>query len=125
MSYKGENLVLIADKTGEIGLINNSRLEEITKLEEIKEELYEGAGVEYEDQHYYKTMYGHGEVCLGLRRAGENHLLSWDTMNKVMVVPWPNVFNITSEMLQHKLDLKYCAVFGDKIASLSSNAKGE
>jgi hypothetical protein len=99
MSYQGEHLVLIADKTGEIGLINNKRLAEMKNIEETKDEKFEGAGVQYDDQDYYKTMYGHAESCLGLRRAGESHLLSWCTLNKVMVTTWPNVFNITSQML--------------------------
>jgi len=83
----GEKGLLLADKTGEIGFINNKNINQIANLEEVKED------VKYEDNNYYKTLYGHGEMCLGLEfTADRQHLVSWDTLNKVLVVPWPNVF---------------------------------
>jgi len=50
---KGVSGVLLADKTGEIGFINDKNVPSIPKLEDVKED------AEYEDQKYYKTVYGH------------------------------------------------------------------
>jgi hypothetical protein len=43
----------LADKTGEIGFINLASIGKIPPSEEVKE------SVEYEDQPYYKSLYGH------------------------------------------------------------------
>jgi hypothetical protein len=45
----------LADKTGEIGFINLANLDKIPlpDAEEVKE------SVEYADQPYYRTLYGH------------------------------------------------------------------
>ncbi len=50
----------MADKTGEIGFINLNNISKIPVPEEVKE------SVEYVDQPYYKTLYGHQESVLGL-----------------------------------------------------------
>ncbi len=80
----------MADKTGEIGFINLANLKQIPKpdAEEVKE------SVEYADQPYYKTLYGHQEAVLGMKFSmSGTRLLSWDTLNKVTTTGWPNVFN--------------------------------
>jgi hypothetical protein len=80
--------LLLADKTGEIGFINLKNFETIPEPSEVKE------SVEYIDVPYYKTLYGHQEAVVGLKymRSG-TRLVSWDTLNKVTVTGWPNVFN--------------------------------
>jgi S-adenosylmethionine:tRNA-ribosyltransferase-isomerase (queuine synthetase) len=54
-SCKSESFtgLLLADKTGEIGFINLKNIGKIPVPEEVKE------SVEYVDQPYYKTLYGH------------------------------------------------------------------
>jgi hypothetical protein len=67
--------LLLADKTGEIGFINLASISKIPHSEEVKE------SVEYEDQPYYKTLYGHQESVLGMlfNKSGSK-LISWDTL---------------------------------------------
>ena len=56
--------------------------------------------VEYAEQPYYKTLYGHQETCLGLKfLSSGSKLVSWDTLNKITVTGWPSVFNFDSQLL--------------------------
>lgn len=125
MEYEKKSFLLIADKTGEIGVISSARIAEIPAENvllqaEKKDQQIEGAGVAYEEQSYYKTMYGHGEACIDLLRTADGmHLVSADTLNKVMVVRWPNVFDIRSQMLEHARGVRRVAICGDKVASIS------
>jgi len=107
--------LLLADKTGEIGFINLANLIKIPFSEEVKE------SVEYEDQPYYKSLYGHQEGVLGMvySKSGSK-LISWDTLQKVVVTDWPNVFNVESQMLEHTEQIALvCSLSGDRVASLS------
>lgn len=112
---KGFNGVLLADKTGEIGFINDNNVPSIPKLEDVKED------AEYEDQKYYKTVYGHQETVLGMRFNKDRNLIaSWDTLKKVIVVGWPNVFDHRSQLLEHENAIQACCFFGSQIASISA-----
>lgn len=107
--------LLLSDKTGEIGFINLANIDKIPPTEEVKE------SVEYEDQPYYKSLYGHQEAVLGMvyNKSGSK-LISWDTLNKVVVTRWPNVFNVESQMLEHTTQItNVCSLADDRIASLS------
>ena len=47
-------------------------------------------------------------------------IASCDTLKKVNVTNWPNVFNMQSVLLEHTLALQYmCFLGSDKVASLS------
>lgn len=50
-----------------------------------------------------------------------NYIASCDTLKKINVVTWPNVFNMQSVMLEHTLAIHYMCMngSGDTIASLS------
>lgn len=67
--------MLLADKTGEIGFINLANFEKIPFTEEVKE------SVEYDEQTYYKSLYGHQETVLGMQfsKSGTK-LISWDSL---------------------------------------------
>lgn len=112
--------VLLADKTGEIGFINDKNVTIIPKPEEIKEDALHG--VEYETLTYYKTLYGHQETVLGMRFNKDNNLIvSWDTLNKVVVVGWPNVFEHKSQLLEHQNRIQLCCFVGNlQVASISA-----
>ena len=90
--------LLIADKMGEIGFINIanvSRLPNEQQIEEEKKDLPEGALPEFEENGVYKTLYGHQETCLGIELSADNNFVaSCDTLKKVNVTNWPNVFNM-------------------------------
>jgi hypothetical protein len=106
---------MLADKTGEIGFINLKNLHQIPEPQDVKE------SVEYSDMPYYKTLYGHQEACLGLKfmKSG-NRLLSWDTLNKVTVTNWPNVFNNDSQLLEHSETIQFVVpLANDQVASMS------
>jgi len=113
--------LLLADKTGEIGFINLANYEKMPAPDahELKE------SVEYADQPYYKTLYGHQETCLGLRfLSSGKRLVSWDTLNKITVTGWPNVFNFDSQLLEHKSEVTHvCALEEDEICSISGSLK--
>jgi len=85
--------LLIADKTGEIGYINLanlSKLPQIAPVEETKEHQ-----PQFEEDGVYKTLYGHQEICLGMQVSDDGkHITSCDTLKKINVTCFPNVFNL-------------------------------
>lgn len=69
----------------------------------------------------YKTLYGHQETCLGLELSNDSrYVASCDTLKKINVANWPNVFNMQSVLLEHTLPLSYfCFIGSQAMASLS------
>lgn len=123
--------MLIADKTGEIGFINLSNLaklpdltnlEELGKDEETKEQKEPNLPA-FEEDGVYKTMYGHQESCLGLQFTDDGkYIASCDTLKKVNVTCFPNVFNLQSVFLEHTRPISQFTVMGaDSVASLSEH----
>lgn len=85
--------LLIADKTGEIGYINLanlSKLPQVAPVEETKEHQ-----PQFEEDGVYKTLYGHQEICLGMQVSDDGkYIASCDTLKKINVTCFPNVFNL-------------------------------
>lgn len=100
MQFAGVTGLLIADKTGEIGFINLanlSKLPEQAVLEETKEHM-----PQFEEDGVYKTLYGHQESCLGMQLSDNGKLIaSCDTLKKINVTGFPNVFDLQSVFLEH------------------------
>lgn len=90
--------MLISDKTGEIGFINLANLAKLPLLpEETKEHQ-----PEFVEDGVYKTLYGHQESCLGMQLSDcGTQIASADTLKKVNVASFPNVFNLQSVFLEH------------------------
>lgn len=105
----------MADRTGEIGFINVKYVEQMQLPRDVKE------SVEFEEQPYYRTLYGHQECCLGLKFSSSGkRIVSWDTLKKVVVTNWPNVFNIESQLLEHTEAISLVVPLkDDSFASLS------
>ena len=97
--------LLLADKMGEIGFINIQNIANLPgedAIEEEKKDLPEGELPQYVENGVYKTLYGHQETCLGMEQSPcEKYIASCDTLKKVNVVNWPNVFDLQSVLLEH------------------------
>ena len=110
--------LLIADKMGEIGFINIANIDRLPSEQAVEEEkkaleLPEGELPPFEESDVYKTLYGHQETCLGLELSNDFQLIaSCDTLKKINVVTWPNVFNLKSVMLEHTLPIYYMCFVG-------------
>lgn len=120
--------LLLADKMGEIGFINLSNVSLLPGEGAVEEEskaleLAEGELPPFEDKGVYKTLYGHQETCLGMQLSDDSRLIaSCDTLKKVNVANWPNVFNLQSVLLEHTKPITYMCFLGtDKIASVSES----
>ena len=125
--------MMLSDKMGEIGFINVNNIHNLPtqiipnkpnsdKEEEKKEDDDEKHLPPFEDNGVYKTLYGHQETCLDFHFNGSvQNVLSYDTLKKVSVTNFPNVFNMQSVMLEHTKDIKSACFLGDdKVASLSA-----
>ena len=52
-------------------------------------------------------------------------IASCDTLKKINVTNWPNVFNLQSVMLEHSLSIQYmCLIGSELVASLSEPNSG-
>lgn len=118
--------LLIADKMGEVGFINMANVDKLPSQQAIQEEckelnLPEGELPPFVENNVYKTLYGHQESCMGLELSNDSRFVaSCDTLNKINVAPWPNVFNLQSVMLEHTLAIRYmCLIGSELVASLS------
>ena len=86
--------LLISDKTGEIGFINIKNVSKLSNLAVADEEDIK-KGIEFVENGVYKTLYGHQETCLGMQLSDDSkYLVSCDTLKKVNVTNFPNVFNL-------------------------------
>lgn len=109
---------MIADKMGEIGFINIANIGRLPSEQAIEEEkkaleLPEGELPPFEESDVYKTLYGHQETCLGMELSNDSkYVASCDTLKKINVVTWPNVFNLQSVMLEHTLPIHYMCFVG-------------
>ena len=81
--------VMIADKVGEVHFVNMNNFRE------------KGASVGCDDRQY-KTLFGHQQECVGMKISmDENCLASFDTLNRIRISDFPNVFNIAYVILEH------------------------
>ena len=92
---QGHNLrgLIIGDKVGEMHFLNIDNLEKLPK-EEV-------------ESNVAKLLYGHQQSITSIQRSmcGQ-YLISTDTLNKVVVNQFPNVFNIQSVNTDQKTTLK-------------------
>lgn len=73
---------MISDKVGEIRFLN---LENLKKLSSNKEE----------NDKVGKLLYGHQQECLGMLISDDKQsLISCDTLNRIRISDFPNVFSI-------------------------------
>ena len=99
--------LLVSDKMGEIGFINVANIGRLPAGNAIEEErkeqaLPDGELPEFQENGVYKTLYGHQETCLGLEVSPDGKYVgSCDTLKKVNVTNWPNVFDMQSVLLEH------------------------
>jgi WD40 repeat protein len=116
--------LLIADKTGEIGFINLNNLNKLPVLKlDLAEESKDPQHLpQFEEDGVYKTLYGHQESCLGLAFTDDgSRLVSCDTLKKINVTHFPNVFNLQSVFLEHSRPISMFVVANEKVASLSEH----
>ena len=88
------NGLLFADKTGEIKFLNTNNLSKLTKVEDVP-----GRNEDRAETFDYvsKLIYGHQESVTSMQLSPcKRYLVSTDTMNKVIVNNFPNVYNILS-----------------------------
>ena len=112
--------LLISDKTGEIGFINIKNVDKLPKIE-VADEEEKKKGIEFVENGVYKTLYGHQETCLGMQMSDDSkYLVSCDTLKKVNVTNFPNVFNLQSVLLEHSQDIRdFCILDDGLLATLS------
>jgi hypothetical protein len=85
--------LLIGDKVGEIYFLNVNNLEKLPKnVEEVPGKNQEEA---QEFDFVAKVLYGHQQTVTSLQKCRE-YLISLDTLNKVVVNNFPNMFNLQS-----------------------------
>ena len=81
--------LLVSDKVGEVHYINLNNLKE------------KGHIIKADDK-YDKILFGHQQECLGLLKSQDSSsLASFDTLNRVRVCEFPNVFSTKQIILQH------------------------
>jgi hypothetical protein len=83
--------LLIGDKVGEIYFLNVQNLEKLP-LDTVD---VPGRNQDEAENHDFvaKVLYGHQQTVTGLQRCRE-YLISVDTLNKVVVNNFPNVFDL-------------------------------
>jgi len=87
------------------------------------EEKKGGENEAYEENGVYKTLFGHQEVCLGMELTDDfKFIASCDTLKKLTVSTFPNVFNLQSVLLEHDFEIIQMATLGnDKVATLGAS----
>ena len=71
-----------------------------------------------------KLIYGHMQTCTSLVRSPcGNYLVSTDTMNKVVVNNFPNMFNIQSVSTDQRSTLRDLCIFENKFATISQDGE--
>lgn len=82
--------MLISDKVGEVYFVNLDKV-------------LASKGVEEEKEEIGKVVIGHQQECKGLLFNENNDVLvTVDTMNRIRISNFPNVFLIKQVILQHK-----------------------
>lgn len=85
--------IVIADKVGEIYFLNLKNLDKLPKFGE--EEPNKKEDEDDDTQKVAKLLYGCQQSCTGIFMSlCGRYLISTDTLNKVTVNNFPNVFNI-------------------------------
>lgn len=100
---------MIGDKVGEIYFLNVDNFEKLPKDEDTESDVA-------------KLLYGHQQTVTSIQRSYcGRFLVTTDTLNKVVVNNFPNVFNIQSVNTdQEKNSLKdICLLNNDLIATVS------
>ena len=100
---------MVADKVGEIYFLNLNNLDRLPK----DVDAVPGRNQDQEDvDQVAQLLYGHQQTCTALFPSLCNRfLVSVDTLNKVIVNNWPNVFNQQSVNCDQKADLKDVCLF--------------
>lgn len=81
---------MVSDKAGEVKFINIANLAKKVETEE-------------ERDSQGKVMFGHQQECLGMILTEDKKtLVSCDTLNRIRISDFPNVFNIRQIILEHK-----------------------
>jgi len=98
--------VLIADKVGEVYFLNLDNLEKLPK----DPETIPGKNEAPESYDYVaKLVYGHQQTCTFLNTSScGRFLISVDTLNKVIVNNFPNMFNLQSVSTEQQSEIKDC-----------------
>ena len=105
--------VMVADKTGEVRFLALQKAQENEVLE-------------YKDdaqEHHAKSLFGHQQALRFMRLDHtKSKLISLDTMNRVRVSDFPEVYLQTQCLLNHDIKSKitHQALFGNFLASYSS-----
>ena len=84
--------IIIGDKVGEIYFLNMANLDKLPKYAEV-----EGAATikQENEENVVKLLYGMQQTVTGVGLSSCNrYMLSFDTLNKVVVNNFPNVFEI-------------------------------
>jgi len=92
--------VVTCDKVGEVKFIGIDRLIE----EGVKQQIVQSAqGEENDNDESVKVLFGHYQETLAVAVTPDGKtLIAIDTLNRVRVSDFPNVFNIRHMILQHK-----------------------
>lgn len=117
ISFGTTHGILIADKVGDLLFLNENNLERLAK----DPETVPGPGQEGAETFDYvaQVIYSHQQACTNmvLTPCGR-FLVSFDTLNKVMVLHFPKVCQLQSVNVDRKLDIKDFCIFEGQIATL-------
>ena len=73
-----------------------------------------------------KLIYGHQETCTAMMRSlCGKYLISLDTLNKVVVNNFPNMFNIHVVSTDQRTSINDVCLFKDKVATVGHEGKSE
>ena len=113
--------IIIGDKVGEIYFLNMANLDKLPKYAEV-----EGAATikQENEENVVKLLYGMQQTVTGVGLSSCNrYMLSFDTLNKVVVNNFPNVFEIQTVNTNHQEEIKaYCQV-QDCLVTVSQDAE--
>ena len=110
--------LLIADKVGEIHFLNIKNLPQLAEDPSTVPSRNDPAADAF--NYVAKLIYGHMQTCTSLQSTPcGKYVVSTDTMNKVVINNFPNMFNIQSVNTDQQSTLEDLCLFGDKIATIS------
>mmetsp|Transcript_10335 Transcript_10335/g.15860 ORF Transcript_10335/g.15860 Transcript_10335/m.15860 type:complete len:246 (+) Transcript_10335:196-933(+) len=112
--------LLIADKVGEVYFLNINNLPRLAA----NPDDVPGRNQEEADTYDFvaKLVYGHQQTCIHLARSScGRYTFSVDTLNKIIVNNFPNMFNLQSVSTEHQSEIKDLLQLGPNIVSQGSN----
>lgn len=69
---------------------------------------------QFQEDDVYKTLFGHQEVCLGMQLSDDGkYIVSVDTLKKINVSHFPNVFNLQSVFQEHTRPISHFILMND------------